>query len=279
MSEGQIVVSQEGAVRTIVFNRPEKLNAITVQMDLDWIRALRAAEADDSVRAVIIRGEGKCFSAGHDMVEVGRIMQELGDDASNWENVYAKVWPEGSPVKAIWDADKPIIAEIQGQVVGMMVPAVLCCDLIVAAEGSAFNLEVLRSGGGAGLSPYIGLLPHKLINELAFTGRLSAEQMLAAGAINRVVPLSRLRIESRKIARAATGILPVSSGNFKRSVRAILRKQGIGDPAAMQLGGVQSHGNATDNGFWRRAAETGVADALRWRDENTRAVSTSSQMM
>jgi enoyl-CoA hydratase/carnithine racemase len=261
-----IEVSRIDDVTVMKFNRPQKLNAITVDMDRAWVAALRDAEADPAVRAVVIHGEGRAFSAGHDMVDVGHIMADLGEAASDWNQVYARVWPDGSPVQQIAEMSKPIVAAVHGQVVGMMIPAVFSCDLIVAAPGTVFNLEVLRTGGGAGLAPYVGLIPPVLINELAFTGRITSDQLLAGGAINRVLPVEDVFAEALGLARSAATVLPVSMTAYKVGVRSILRGQGVGDPAAMQRGGVASHGGPEDTEFWQMASQKNVAAALQWRD-------------
>lgn len=259
-------VSRVDEVCVVRFNRPEKLNAITVDMDRAWVYAMREAEADEAVRAVVVHGEGRAFSAGHDMVDVGHIMADLGDAASDWNQVYARVWPDGSPAHQIAEMDKPVIAAVHGQVVGMMIPAVFSCDIIVAAPDTVFNLEVLRTGGGAGLAPYVGLIPPMLLNELAFTGRITSDQLLAGGSVNRVLPKEYLYPEALRFARTAAAVLPASMTAYKQGVRAILRSQGVGDPAAMQRGGAASHGGPEDTEFWKMASQKNVAAALEWRD-------------
>lgn len=276
MGKEFVTVEQKGAVSVISLNRPDKLNAITVGMDLELVRAIRAAEADDTIRSILLRGEGRSFSAGHDLIEVGKIMHDLGEKAADWTNVYARVWPEGSPVQAISECNKPVVTALQGYVVGMMVPAVLSADLIVATDDMVMHLEVLRSGGGAGLSPYVGLMPPKLLNELALLGKINSAQLLAAGVVNRVTSQEALFEDALAMAQAATDVLPVSTKAYKNGVRDILRRQGVGDPSAMTIGGVDSHGNDTDNNFWRMAADKSVADALRWRDEQTRTAAAAS---
>src|SRR5687768_7637216 len=94
---------------TLTLNRPEKLNAISVQLDSEWIRALREAIANPDVRVILQCGNGRIFSAGHDIVEVGRTIRELGADASDWTKLYAKIWPDGSPNDVAARCPKPLV--------------------------------------------------------------------------------------------------------------------------------------------------------------------------
>jgi enoyl-CoA hydratase/carnithine racemase len=144
---------------------------------------------------------------------------------------------------------------------------VFSSDIIVAAEGTVFNVEAARVGGGAGLKGLTGVLPHKLLAELALIGTLRAEDLHSAGVINRVVPAEELMPTALAMARAIAKVHPDSSGHFKRSLVQALEAQGINAPEAVEDGGAASHGNDFDNEFYMRASEHGVTEAIRWRDE------------
>jgi enoyl-CoA hydratase/carnithine racemase len=271
MMTSNIKTTTKGKVRIITLDRPAKLNALTVQMDIDLVRAFRAAEMDDDIASLVLRGEGRCFSAGHDLMEVGTIMAQLGEKASDWDEVYARIWPEGSPVHALYSCTKPIVAALKGYVVGMTIPLVMSADIIVAASGTEFNLEVLRTGGGAGLAPYAGLIPPNLLSELAYTGKLKAEKLAACGVINELTDLETLDERAMFYAEAATKIMPYSAKSFKSVVRKIFADINVGRPDSMQAGGKTSHGDDNDTKFWVTAAETGVRSAIAWRDKETDA--------
>jgi enoyl-CoA hydratase/carnithine racemase len=264
--ERNVATATVGKIRVISLDRPAKLNAVTVQMDIDLVRAIAGAEADEEVAVILIRAEGRCFSAGHDLVEVGGIMEDLGADAADWDKVYEKIWPEGSPVHAVFTCSKPVVVAVKGSVVGMMVPFVVSCDIIIAAEGTEFNEEILRTGGGAGLAPYIGLVPANLLSELVYTGRLKAEKLAACGVINELTTGEMLDEVAMRYAQAATLVMPYSAQGFKRAQRAMLDNLGIGNAASMQSGGKDSHGDARDTEFWTMASKRGVRNALEWRD-------------
>lgn len=253
---------------TLTLNRPEKLNAISVQLDSEWIRALREAIANPDVRVILQCGNGRIFSAGHDIVEVGRTIRELGADASDWTKLYAKIWPDGSPNDVAARCPKPLVSAVHGMVVGQAVLPVFSSDIIVAAEGTVFNVEAARVGGGAGLKGLIGVLPHRLLAELAMVGTLRAEDLHSAGVINRVVPADQLLPTAVALARAISAVHPDTTMQFKRSMYDAMDRQGINDPEAVEDGGATSHGNPADNEFYMRAAEHGVTEAVRWRDED-----------
>jgi enoyl-CoA hydratase len=260
-----VETSIEGGVYTLTLNRPEKLNAIHKELDRDWLHALQEAEADPDVRVVLQRANGRAFSAGHDLVEVGNLIRELGDAAKDWNNIYARIWPEGSsPPQIISKFPKPVISAVQGYVTGQATAMVFNSDLIVAAEGTIFNMEVLRTGGGGGTSGMVGMLPAKLVAELTLLGTLPAERLYNAGVVNKVVPIDQLREAGESMAKAVARVHPATSHLFKQNLLATYEHLGYGH-SNHEIAS-QSHGNDDDNGFWAMAAEKGVKEALRWRD-------------
>lgn len=254
-------------VYVLTLNRPDRLNAINRQLDLDWLHALQEAEADPDVRVVLQQGAGRMFSAGHDLAEVGEVIRGLAE-GEDWSRVYAHIWPEGSPLDFTQTMRTPTVSAVHGHVVGQAVFQVLATDLVVAAPGTVFNLEVMRTGGSAGAAALSGMLPVKLVNEIALLGRVHAEELLACGAINRVVPEEEREKTALEMARSAARMHPSASGSFKDAMARTLAERRIGDFAAAFDEIRDSHGSAEDNRFWAMAAEAGVREALAWRDRN-----------
>ena len=255
----------EQGVYVLTLDRPDKLNAINRQLDLDWLHALQEAEADPGVRAVLQHGAGRMFSAGHDLGEVGEVIAGLAE-TEDWGRVYEHIWPEGSPLDFTQEMSTPTVSAVHGQVVGQAVFQVLATDLVVAAPGTVFNLEVMRTGGAAGAAALSGMLPVKLVNEIALLGRLNAEELLSHGAINRIVPPDGLAAAGLAMAAAAARMHPSSARSFKQAMKATLARRGIADFKAAFDDIRDSHGSAEDNRFWAMAAEVGVKQALAWRD-------------
>jgi len=188
----QLLVSQAQGVCEVRFNRPEKRNALTSAMYAALVTALRAAQSDSAVRAVLISGEGAGFCAGNDLQEF------LAGEK------FTPAHPVMEFLRTLATFDKPLLAAVHGQAVGIGVTLLLHCDLIVAARSAQLLLPFVALG----LVPEAGssLLLPRLIGpqraaELLFLGKpLDAAGALSLGLINRVVEEPSLRDEARRLA-------------------------------------------------------------------------------
>jgi 2-(1,2-epoxy-1,2-dihydrophenyl)acetyl-CoA isomerase len=200
------VSRSEGAAR-IELNRPEALNAWTVEFGVELLAALEELAADESVRCVVITGAGRAFSSGADLKDVsgGHTTPEGRPD------VYKTLTEHYHPImNAIREMPKPVIASVNGPAVGIGCSLALCCDLILASESAYFLLAFVNIGlapdGGSSL-----FVPTRVgmarATELAMLGeRLPAPEALQWGLINRVVPDERLAEETAALAsRLAAG--------------------------------------------------------------------------
>jgi 2-(1,2-epoxy-1,2-dihydrophenyl)acetyl-CoA isomerase len=197
----------EDGVATIELNRPEALNAWNKQFALDLLDAFRRVAEDDAARAVVLRGAGRAFSSGADLKDAGG-----GDFTPEGRpDVYKVLTERYHPIMhAIRELPKPVIASVNGPAVGIGCSLALCCDLIVAAQSAYFLLAFVNIGlvpdGGSSL-----FVPSRVgmarASELSLLGeRLSAEQALDWGLINRVFPDEDLRAEVATLAaRMAAG--------------------------------------------------------------------------
>jgi 2-(1,2-epoxy-1,2-dihydrophenyl)acetyl-CoA isomerase len=191
---------------TIELNRPQALNAWNAQLGADLLAALRRAEEDAGVRAVVITGAGRAFSSGADLKEVS------GDTTPDGRpDVYKTLTERYHPIMhAIRELPKPVVAAVKGPAVGIGCSLALCCDLILAAESAYFLLAFVNIGlvpdGGSSL-----FLPTRVgmarATELSMLGeRLGAAQALDWGLINRVIPDDELDAEAQALAtRLAAG--------------------------------------------------------------------------
>ena len=193
-------------VATVELNRPERLNAWNGQFGADLLSALRAAAADDAVRAIVITGSGRAFSSGADL-------RDVGEDAEPGErpDVYTVLTERYHPImEAIREMGKPVVASVNGAAAGIGCSLALCCDLIIAAESAYFllafvNIGLAPDGGSSVFVPArIGMT--RAI-EMAMLGeRVAATQALDWGLINRVVPDADLATETSALAtRLASG--------------------------------------------------------------------------
>jgi 2-(1,2-epoxy-1,2-dihydrophenyl)acetyl-CoA isomerase len=193
-------------VATVELNRPERLNAWNGQFGADLLSALRAAAADDAVRAIVITGSGRAFSSGADL-------RDVGDDSEpgGRPDVYTVLTERYHPImEAIREMGKPVIASVNGAAAGIGCSLALCCDLIVAAESAYFllafvNIGLAPDGGSSVFVPARVGMTRAI--EMAMLGeRVAAKQALEWGLINRVVPDADLESETSALAaRLASG--------------------------------------------------------------------------
>jgi enoyl-CoA hydratase/carnithine racemase len=216
MSEQVLVTHAEG-VCEVRLNRPEKRNAITFAMYEALGRALRAAQAEPAVRAVLLSGEGAGFCAGND----------LQDFLSGPQ--FTPAHPVMELLRTLATFTKPLLAAVHGQTVGIGVTLLLHCDLVLAARSTQLAMPFVALG----LVPEAGssLLLPRLVGqqraaELLFLGKpLDAVSAQSLGVVNRVAEDAALASEARELARAVAR----QPAGALAATRALLR----GDPAQL----------------------------------------------
>lgn len=194
-----IHIEDVDGVRTITFNRPDKLNSFNADMH----RALRAALADaraEATRAVLITGAGKGFCAGQDLSD--RVTGE-GGEAPDLGQTIDTLW--NPLVRAIRGLDKPVICAVNGVAAGAGANVALACDIVLAARSARFiqpfcRLGLVPDAGGTWVLPR--LVGEARAKGLAMLGEpLSAEQAEAWGLIWKVHDDDKLLPEATKLAR------------------------------------------------------------------------------
>ncbi|MFO1518655.1 MAG: enoyl-CoA hydratase-related protein [bacterium] len=176
---------REGAVAEIRLNRPEALNAFNVELAEELGRALNRAAKEKEVRAVVIRGEGRAFSAGGDLKMFHRMLPRAD---RGFHKISALLH---SAVKTIRTMPKPVIAGVHGPAFAAAFGLTLACDLILASESSTFSasyINVALTPNGSATLYLPRLVGCHRASELFFTGRvLTAKEALQWGIVNRVV--------------------------------------------------------------------------------------------
>lgn len=204
-------------VLTLRLDRPAKKNALTKAMYSQLSDALEAANADPAVRAVVIAAAGDDFCAGNDIMDFAQGLPELRA-AADLEDL-----PVFRFLKSLTFFEKPLIAAVQGQAVGVGVTLLLHCDLVVASTQARLSLPFLKLG----LVPEAGstlLLPQRIGHARAFAWMalgevIGAEQARELGLINRVVARSDLEAAAMEMARRVAALPP----NALRQTKAFLR--------------------------------------------------------
>ena len=218
-----IIYEVKGPVATITMNRPEMANAQDTRLIDELDRAFDLADADDTVRVVILAGAGKHFSSGHDLKElVG------GSGADGWRQM--RETPEGKMYhervmyydrcKRIHDFRKPTVAAVQGSCVAAGLMLACMCDLIVAADDARFSNPVLRmTGAGVELlvEPWeIGIRKAK---EFLWTGEvIDAQEAWRLGLVNQVVPRDELGARTTELAERISLVPPATAQLVKDSL-------------------------------------------------------------
>jgi 2-(1,2-epoxy-1,2-dihydrophenyl)acetyl-CoA isomerase len=188
--------SAQGGVATIVINRPERKNAITLAMRGDIEEAFRKAQADADVRAVILAGAGSDFSAGADVGELG---------GGGPRGSLGRMRDLHSMCRVVARIDKPVVAAVEGVCIGMAWALALACDVVVTAETARFQFAFRHIGlapdGGAAflLSRY---LPMQRAKEIIYSGRfVSGTEARDLGLALHALPAEQVMDKALELAR------------------------------------------------------------------------------
>ncbi len=205
---------QDGAVATITIFRPDAMNSFNTELRKDLLTAFEKAAGDESVRVVILTGEGRSFSAGAD----------LKGSLSSDRPVEQQLQEEYRPVlECIAEMKQPIIAAVGGSAAGIGMSFALACDLLVMADDafllSPFTTISLVPDGGLNW-----LLVHQIGYRRAFqlsieSERISAQRCVELGLANKSVPADALMKETLKWAHAIAERAPLSLAATKKAMR------------------------------------------------------------
>jgi methylglutaconyl-CoA hydratase len=184
-----IVLTQKEAVLRITFNRPEVHNAFNSELILELTDAIDTIKADESIRIVILTGEGKSFCAGADINWMREIIRYSFEQNLEESLQLAEV------LLRIYILPKPTIAMVNGAAIGGGTGFLSVCDIAVAAEEAKFGLSEVKIGlVPAAISPYVvRRIGESKAREYFLTGqRISAQKAVEIGLINEVVPKNQL---------------------------------------------------------------------------------------
>jgi len=225
---GQVIAERTGGIGWLVFDNPERHNAVSLEMWEQLAAAMRDFDADDEIRVIIVRGEGgKSFVSGADIskFESERAAKDAVEryDAAT-EAAYA----------LLEDTPKPTIAMIEGYCIGGGANVALCCDLRIAGENAKFAIPAAKLGLGYGYSRIrrvIGMIGPAFAKEIFFTARqFTAAEAIAMGLVNRVVPNAELREFVEHYAATIAENAPLTVTAIKQIVGEALK-----DPADRDL--------------------------------------------
>ena len=206
----RIIVRKDGHVAWLIFNRPDRLNAMTIESWTLMDELLAELDKDRAVRCLVLAGEGRSFLAGHDVGEIRQHNQDMV--AGKLTASQLREWQKS--LQTSTRARFPVIAAVQGYAVGAGCEVVFACDLVVAAEDAHFgfpevNIGVTITNGGTFFMPRkVGLARAR---ELAYTGEfIDAAEAYRIGLVNRVVPAGEERQAAETLARRIASRAPVA---------------------------------------------------------------------
>ena len=211
-------VEKSGHVAWLVLNRPRQRNTMTPEFFDEITRCFEEFDADPDVRVVVIRAEGKSFTAGLDLVAAQAL---LGDGSAVYRDwLYRKIKQLQASMTAIEKCRKPVIAAIHGHCIGGGVDLTSACDIRIASEDAVFSIRETRIAIIADIGtlqrlPYI--VGQGWFRDLALTGRdFTAEEALKMGYITRLCQdRETLLEEARKLAEEIAGLSPLAVQGVK----------------------------------------------------------------
>lgn len=228
---GKILARADNGAGTIVFNQPEKRNAMSIAMWDGMAEALDIFAADPEIRCVVLEGAGgKAFVSGAD---ISQFEQNRSDaDAQRQYNIKTS---HGRQKLA--EFSKPVIAKIQGFCMGGGLGIAMSCDMRIAGAGSEFGIPAAKLGIAYGfdmVSNLVALVGPAHAHFILMTGgRLDAPEAERMGLINKLHPAEALDAEVAKITSIIAVNAPISLRANKRTVRAVLADPEARDMAAI----------------------------------------------
>ncbi|HTY57709.1 MAG TPA: enoyl-CoA hydratase-related protein [Bacteroidota bacterium] len=211
MTSDIVTVTREQGYALVRLNRPEVLNAISVQLMTDLVAALEESDADDAVRCIILTGNERAFAAGADIREMA--------DASAVDMLARDQFARWDRIRRI---GKPIIAAVGGFALGGGCELAMACDMIIASETARFGQPEITIGvipGAGGTQRLTRAVGKAKAMEMVLTGRMiTADEALRWGLVNKVVPAESLLGEARAWAAEIASLPPLAVRLAKEAV-------------------------------------------------------------
>jgi 2-(1,2-epoxy-1,2-dihydrophenyl)acetyl-CoA isomerase len=219
-ADSPILLTRDGGVARIAFNRPKVLNALNVAAAEAFLDACRQVATDDGVRVVVIAGEGRAFMAGGDVSAFGGPVEE------GRVRIRTIMDPLHDGLELLAGLRAPVIASLQGAVAGAGASIAFATDLAIAADNAVFNLAYSKLGtspdGSAtfSLPRLVGL--RKAMELVLLSENVDAQEALRLGLVNKVVPAADLATETDKLARRLADGPTFAFGQSKALLRGSL---------------------------------------------------------
>lgn len=266
-----IQLEVEHPLATITLNRPQALNAITRTMMDELTNALARLRDDDGVRCVILRGAGRCFSAGYDVGGERSVRADVSPAGSAAYEQGLVEWELG-----FWQFPKPIIAAVHGYCLAGACEIMMLCDLAVVSEDARFGEPEIRFAAGPPALVMPWIIGVRAAKELLLTGKLiDAQRAYQLGMVTEVCPREDLERRARYHALLISKIAPVAVRLQKEALNRSVEIMGMRSAlayAANLWGILDTTPSEEQETFRRIREEQGLRAALDWRDAQFREV-------
>ncbi len=235
-----VITKREGPVLRVVNNNPSARNALSPEYYAGLNDALKQAEADQGIAAVVLSGAEGYFCAGGNLQTLKTRAAMSMDERVKAINGLHDV------IRNIHACSKPVIAAVEGGAAGAGASLALACDLVVAADDSYFAVSYIRVGltpDGGATSYLSDIAPRQLVNEiLMFGDKINAARLHQLGAVNWLVSAGSVELEAQKLGERLAAVGPEAIASVKRLVLAT-----EGNDLASQLD-LEAHEMATAQG-------------------------------
>ncbi len=267
MAYQHVIYETEGAIARVTMNRPNKLNALNLTMQREIVAAMHEAEDDPAVRVVLLRGNGRAFSAGYDVTPDDpteaqhRRTDNIREDIQRLRGVAVR-WGE------IWNLSKPVIAVVHGYCLAGGTDLAQHCDIIIAADNAVLGFPPVRAMGSPPTHMWVYNVGPQWAKYLLLTGdSVDGQTAERLGLVWRAVPAAELDSAAtdlaEKIARTSWELLAANKGIVNRAIE--LMGRGLLQQLAAENDAVAHRAPAVQE-FNRMTDEQGFKAALEWRD-------------
>ncbi len=259
-----LVDSPAPHVRRLTLNRPEKRNALSHQLRAELIEALREADSDPETRVMIVRGAGRCFSAGYELGDADQgvdMPHFTAEGEGQWPRHVTETW------MGIWDLAKPVIAQVHGYCLAGGSELATGCDLVYVAHDARMGYPAVRFGV-PDMHFHAWMLGMRAAMEMMVTGdSISGDEAVRLGWANRAFDEADLDdavlAVAKRIALIPTDVVSLNKRTVHRAMDAMGMRAAIRAGTELCALGTKT---ATFAEFIASAREDGLTEALSERD-------------
>lgn len=224
MPDDYLIGEKKDGIFTLTLNRPEKRNAINKAILMGICEQAECQVRDPEIRTIVIRGEGKIFSAGVDFNSLGaEVGPFLGDAGAGGAPLRALIYQYQQYLNRLEAVEIPIICAMHGKVLGLGVELALACDIRLMSDDCTWAMPEVKMGliadlgGTTRLSRLLG--PSRAMEALMTANEYTAKQALDWGLVSHMLPPQDLSAAAEKIARDIAAAAPLAVGAIKKIIK------------------------------------------------------------